>query len=99
MPDYIAGSRAWKLMATKIFLERLRLSALCGYEMLQFADCYKYENKNGIVDCFDDDKGIDPAWLRQSNDDLVLLCDYDSETVREAVPVTLHFYASDFLPR
>ncbi len=99
MPDYIAGSRAWKLMATKIFLERLRLSALCGYEMLQFADCYKYENKNGIVDCFDDDKGIDPAWLRQSNDDLVLLCDYDSETVRETAPVTLDFYASDFLPR
>ncbi len=98
MPDYIAGSRAWKLMATKVFLERARLSSLCGYEMLQFADCYRYENKNGIVDCFDDDKGIDPVWLRQSNDDLVLLCDYDPEAVWEDAPVRLDIYASDFLP-
>ena len=98
MPDYRRASRKWKLMATKVFLEQLRLSNLCGYEMLQFSDCLKYENKNGIVDCFDDDKGIDPAWLKQMNSDLVLLADMEKPYcyVGDTIPVAI--YASDFLP-
>lgn len=99
MADYQAGSRQWKLMATKVFLERLRLSPLCGYEMLQFSDCLKYENKNGIVDFFDDDKGIDAAWMRQFNADLVLLADIPSETCYDTEPTDIAFYASDFLPQ
>ena len=98
MDDYIAGSRQWKLMAMKVYLEQLRLSPLCGYEMLQFSDCLKYENKNGIVDCFDDDKGIDANWMLQMNSDLVLLADMDKETVYEEDPVKISLYASDFLP-
>lgn len=98
MPDYIAASRKWKLTCTKVFLERLRLSPLCGYEMLQLSDTLKYENKNGIIDCFDDDKGIDPNWLLQSNADLVLLADMPTETLFEDQPLTISMYASDFLP-
>jgi len=98
MPDYIAASRQWKLLCTKVFLERLRLSPLCGYEMLQLSDTLKYENKNGIIDCFDDDKGIDPDWLKQSNDDLVLLADMDTETWYEDSPIPVEIFASDFLP-
>ena len=99
MPEYRAGSMKWKLMAIKTYLEEMRLSPLCGYEMLQFSDCLKYENKNGIVDCFDDDKGIDWNWLRQMNDDLVLLADLNDETAYDDETLHASLYASDFLTR
>ncbi len=98
MPDYIKASRKWKLMATKMFLEKLRLSKLNGFEMLQFSDCLKYENKNGIVDFFDDDKGIDPAWMRRMNDDLVLLADRENEWYFENESFDVDICISDFLP-
>ncbi len=79
MADYRAASEKSKKFALRTYLERLRLSRLCGFEMLQFADCFKYENKNGIVDCFDDDKYIDPAWMRNFNADDVLLSDWPRE--------------------
>lgn len=98
MPDYIAGSQEFKKMAYKVYLEKLRDSALCGFEMLQFADCLKYENKNGIVDCFDDDKYFAPRWMRAINDDAVLLGCFEKETFfyDESVEMTLKI--SDFLP-
>lgn len=97
MSDYRAGSMKFKLMAIKTYLEEMRLSPLCGYEMLQFSDCLKYENKNGIVDCFDDDKGIDWNWLRQMNDDLVLLADLNNEIAYDDESLRATLYASDFL--
>lgn len=102
MADYQAGSHQWKCMAVKVFMERLRLSPLCGFEMLQFSDCLKYENKNGFVDCFDDDKGYDAKWLRTLNNDLVLLAEIQHNTSGNAFyysePVHVDFYASDYLP-
>lgn len=98
MPDYQRASRSWKLMATKVFMEKLRLSPLCGYEMLQLADCLKYENKNGIIDFFDDDKGIDSNWMRQMNDDLVLLADMEVPYCYQGETMQIGIYASDFLP-
>lgn len=98
MADYMAGSQKFRKMATKLFLERLRLSQLCGFEMLQFSDCLKYENKNGIVDCFDDDKSIDAKEFRQFNDDLVLLKDQEKETYFEDEDVDFTIFASDFEP-
>lgn len=97
MPDYRQGSFLWKNMAMKIYLEEMRLSHLCGFEMLQFADCLKYENRNGIVDCFDDDKNIDCKWFRQMNDDLVLLAELSDEIAYDNAAITADLYASDFL--
>ena len=99
MEDYQLGSRAWKNMAMKIYMEEMRLSKLCGFEMLQFSDCLKYENKNGIVDFFDDDKFIDSKWFRQMNDDLVLLADLSDEIAYDNSAITASLYASDFLPQ
>ena len=99
MPDYIRASRAFKELGMKVFWEKLRLSSLCGYEMLQFADCFKYENKNGLVDFFDDDKGYDAQWVRKSNSDLVLLCEMEKPYCYEGDTVTLKVFASDFLPK
>lgn len=99
MDDYYRCSKAFKELGMKVFWERLRLSSLCGYEMLQFADCFKYENKNGLVDFFDDDKGYDPEWVKKSNSDLVLLCDMKAPYCYEGETVALEVYASDFLPK
>lgn len=99
MPDLIAASRKFKEMGTKVFIERLRLADnLCGFEMLQFSDCLKYENKNGIVDCFDDDKGIDPVWMKEFNSDLVLLADLNTDTLYEDEALSADIYVSDYLP-
>ena len=98
MPEYIKASQEMKKACIKIFLEKLRLSPLCGHEMLQLSDCLKYENKNGILDFFDDDKYFDPAWMRQINDDLVLIADLQKERLYEDEPIVTDIYASDFLP-
>lgn len=97
-PQYITASQEMKKTCIKIFLEKLRLSNLCGHEMLQLSDCLKYENKNGILDFFDDDKYFDPAWMRRINDDLVLLADLKAERLYEDEPIVADIYASDFLP-
>lgn len=98
MPEYIKASQEMKKTCIKIFLEKLRLSPLCGHEMLQLSDCLKYENKNGILDFFDDDKYFDPAWMKQINDDLVLIADFKQERMYEDEPIGVDIYASDFLP-
>jgi hypothetical protein len=47
--------------------------------MLQLSDCLKYENKNGILDSYDDDKFINADWMRQFNSDVVLLAKFPKE--------------------
>ena len=97
IPDYIAASQEFKRFAMKTYLERLRLAGnLCGYEMLQFADCLKYENRNGIVDCFDDDKFIDAEWFRRFNSDTVLLADIPEECAQTGKPLELSIHLSHF---
>lgn len=97
MPEYIKASNNFKMMGVKCFLEQLRLSRLCGFEMLQFSDCLKYENKNGIVDCFDDDKYIPAEWMRQFNSDLVLLADFERRTYYWNEEIAFTIYASAFI--
>lgn len=99
MPDAIAASRHFKKLALKTYFERLRASEkYAGFEMLQLSDCLKYENKNGLLDCFDDDKGYGPAWVRQFNDDVVLLAEFPAESFwgGESVPVGISL--SNFAP-
>ncbi len=98
LPDYIQASQQFKMMGIKTYIERLRLSRLNGFEMLQFADCLKYENKNGIVDCFDDDKYIPAPWMREFNSDAVLLADLPDEVFFEDAAVHCDLYISNFLP-
>lgn len=97
MPDYILASQHFKKVGMKIYLERLRSSnELCGYEMLQFSDCLKYENKNGIVDCFDNDKFIDAGWFSNFNSDRVILADFPKENFAEGEEFSITVYLSNF---
>jgi len=97
MPDYMKSSELFKMLGIKTYLERLRLSGLCGFEMLQFADCLKYENKNGIVDCFDDDKFIPAQWMREFNSDAALVADFSDDVFFEDETVKVGIYCSNFL--
>ena len=96
LPEYRTASEKFKMFGLKTYIERLRLSGLCGFEMLQFADCFKYENKNGIVDCFDDDKYIDAVWMRQFNADAVLLTDLPEECFADNTVIDLPIHISNF---
>ena len=98
MPDYIAGSRHFKKMAYKTYLERMRDSAICGYEMLQLSDCLWYENKNGIIDCFDDDKYFTREWMMRVNGDAVLLGCFENECFYYDETVNMVLKISNFLP-
>ena len=61
--------RCWKTT-----LEAIRASKiLAGFHMLQFADTDKYENSNGVVDCFDDPHGISAEEFKKFNADTVVL--------------------------
>jgi hypothetical protein len=97
-PRMVKASEYFKMACLKQYLESCRFSALCGFEMLQFADCLKYENKNGIVDCFDDDKFIPAEWMRQFNGNAALLLQAEKTAFywSDGLKATLH--VSDFLP-
>lgn len=61
--------RAWKNA-----IEAIRSSELLsGFHMLQFADTDRYENSNGVVDCFDDPHGISAEEFSKFNADTVIL--------------------------
>ena len=96
LPEYRAASEHFKKFGIKTYMERLRLSGIAGFEMLQFADCFKYENKNGIVDCFDDDKYIDAKWMREFNSDTVLLTDLPEECFFDNEEIKLPIYLSNY---
>jgi len=99
LPDYIKASEKFKMMGLKTYLEECRLADLCGFEMLQFADCLKYENKNGIVDCFDDDKYIPAEWMRQFNGNIALLCAFREEVYYYGENVDCDIFISNYLPQ
>lgn len=61
--------RCWKTA-----FEGIRSSTLLsGFHMLQFADTDRYENSNGVVDCFDDYQGISAESFRDFNADTVIV--------------------------
>lgn len=96
-PEMVKASRYFQFQSWKLALEAARRSPLLsGYHFLQLSDTDRYENANGILDCFDDPKGVDTDAFLQFNSDSALLADlprrtyFEEETVR--VPILLsHF--------
>lgn len=67
-------TKNYQMRAWKCALESIRAShLLSGFHMLQFADTDRYENSNGVVDCFDDPHGISADEFRRFNADTVVL--------------------------
>ncbi len=84
--------RCWKTA-----LEGIRASKLLsGFHMLQFADTDKYENSNGVVDCFDDPHGISQEEFKKFNADTVVLARLPKQIFEEGeiakIPVLISQY-------
>jgi hypothetical protein len=99
-PRLVAASRHFQLLWYKQVFESVRRSPLLGgFNFLQLADTDRYENANGLLDCFDDlNPGVRPAEVLRFNGDSVLLADLPRRTFFEgerlAIPVHLsHFGA------
>ncbi len=96
--DLIAASRRFQYVWWKQCIESARRSPiLSGYHFLQFADTDRYENSNGLLDCFDDPKDVTPEEFRKFNGDTVVVAElprrafFESETI--TVPVWLSHYS------
>ena len=73
-PEMLNITKQHQTRLWKCALEGIRAShLLSGFHMLQFADTDKYENSNGVVDCFDDPHGISPEAFGRFNADTVVL--------------------------
>ena len=96
-PLLLEAARRFQFLSWKLSLEAARRSTVVnGFHFLQFADTERYENPNGIVDCFDDSKGVDEKEFLKFNGDSVILADLPRRTFFEheevVVPVILsHF--------
>lgn len=72
--DYVQTTKDFQFKSWKTAFEGIRSSKLlAGFHMLQFADTDRYENSNGIVDCFDDEQGISAEEFCAFNSDTIII--------------------------
>ena len=91
------ASTRFQFLCWKLTLEAARRSPLLsGFHLLQFADTERYENANGVVDCFDDPKGVDESEFLTFNGDSVLLADLPRRTFFENESVVIPLILSHF---
>ncbi len=91
------ASRFFQFVSWKLGIEAVRRSnLLCGYHFLQFSDTERYENSNGIVDCFDDKTGVSESEFLKFNADTVLLADLPRRTFSEGEKVRIPIWLSHF---
>jgi hypothetical protein len=98
-PKMIEASRHFQFLGWKLGIEAARRSSiLCGFHFLQLSDTERYENSNGVVDCFDDSKGVDEGEFLKFNGDTVLLADLPRRTYFENEKVGVPILVSHFSP-
>ncbi|HBG28628.1 MAG: hypothetical protein A2Y10_00035 [Planctomycetes bacterium GWF2_41_51] len=93
----IAASKKFQFLSWKLGFEAVRRSPLlCGFHFLQLSDTEKYENSNGIVDCFDDSAGVDEKEFLKFNSSTVILADLPRRTFFEKEKVKIPVFLSHF---
>lgn len=94
---YLRASKRFQYKCWKTAFEALRASRfLSGFHMLQFADTDRYENSNGLVDCFDDYQGLMPEEFRVFNSDTVLLARLPGQVFETGQTVDIPVLLSQF---
>ncbi len=95
------ASRRFQYLWYKQVFESIRKSPiLCGFHFLQLADTDRYENANGLLDCFDDIKrGVRPSDYLKFNGDAVLVADLPRRTFFEGETITIPIWLSNFSER
>ncbi|OHB54597.1 MAG: hypothetical protein A2Y12_09760 [Planctomycetes bacterium GWF2_42_9] len=93
----LRASTRFQYIWIKQCIESIRKSSvLQGFHMLQFADTDRYENANGLVDCFDDIKDISPELFCQFNSPTVLIADLPKRVFHEGTKIIIPIYISHF---
>jgi len=97
-PLLLEASNRFQFLCWKLGLEAARRSrVVSGFHFLQLADTERYENANGVIDCFDDAKGVDEKAFLRFNGDTVLLADLPRRTFFEKealkIPVAISHYS------
>lgn len=96
-PALFRAAAHFRGACVKEALECLRMSPLLsGYQMLQLFDTDRYENPNGIVDCFDEPRDGLPEVVRAANGDTALLADMPAKCFAEGDTVRVPLVLSQF---
>lgn len=96
-PLMYAASKSFQRNCWKIAFEAMRSSKLLGgFMFLQLADTDKYENSNGIIDCFDDINGIKPNEFSIFNGDILLLSKLHKFNYFDSDELNLDIFISRF---
>lgn len=96
-PTMYQASKYFQRTCWKIAYEAMRSSKLLGgFHFLQFADTDKYENANGVVDCFDDINGIEPKDFNIFNGDILLLTKLKKYNYFDTEDLNLNIFISRF---
>ena len=101
--DCLQITKDFQFRAWKTAIEAIRASnLLSGFHMLQLADTDRYENSNGIIDCFDDPHGISADAFRAFNSDTVILARPEKRVFLSneivSIPILLSQYAINPAP-
>ncbi|MBQ9940760.1 MAG: hypothetical protein IJO74_04405 [Clostridia bacterium] len=97
-PQILQVTKNFQFRCWKTALEGIRRSnILSGFHMLQFADTDKYENSNGVVDCFDDRQGISAEEFRKFNADTVILSKLDGNIYKSGEKVKIPVILSQYM--
>jgi hypothetical protein len=93
----LKASRRFVSVCMKEAFERIRMSPILqGFMMLQFADTNRYENSNGLVDCFDNPKFISSEDFSKVNSDCVVLIDIPSRCFVTGTEQCFDMWLSNF---
>ena len=98
-PRLLEASQRFQMLSWKLAMEAARRSPiLAGYHFLQLSDTDRYENCNGVIDCFDEPKGVDAEEFLKFNSDTVLLADLPRRCFFEGEEITVPVVLSHFSP-
>jgi hypothetical protein len=93
----LEASIRFQFLCWKLTLEAARRSeVISGFHFLQFCDTDRYENSNGIIDCFDEHKGVDERAFLKFNSDTVILADLPRRTYFEKERIKIPVIVSHF---
>jgi hypothetical protein len=91
------ASRRFQFASWKLGIEAARRSSLLsGFHFLQLSDTERYENSNGLLDCFDDKTGVAENEFLKFNGDTVLLAELPKRTYFENESVEISVLLSHF---
>jgi len=97
--ELVRASQRYQSIWWKQCIESARRSRiLSGYHFLQMADTDRYENGNGILDCFDDPKHTSPEEFLKFNGATVLIAELPRRALFEGEAISVPVWLSHYGP-